>query len=451
MATPDIPKASTSPSLTALNADSFQAELERWADRAAWITDRKRRGWEQFTSRPTPTRKDEAWRFASIPKDVPDGYGLAPSLDEERARVLTERSGLVQQRAGRLVFANDRLVSREAVPPELSEQGVFFESLETALEHHGDIIEPYLMKEGTRLGSEKYFGLHAAFVRSAAVLYVPRFVEIDEPFVACHWLADQGAAVFPHTLVIAEDGARVSMVDCFGSEADTDSGLAVCAADVYAGPGAQVFRKVVQDFNEETVSFQLDNTVAQRDAQVKQVLLNVGARKARFENEVKIEGPGADVKVYSLSVPERNQEFDQRTLQVHAAPNATSDLLFKNALMDKAKTIFSGLIYVEENAQQTDAYQTNRNLLLDPTAEANALPGLEICANDVKCSHGATTGNLDPEEMFYITSRGIRPRTAKQLMVFGFFEEIIREIEHEELRDNLRTLIRRKFESNVKS
>ncbi|MGJ3241379.1 MAG: Fe-S cluster assembly protein SufD [Opitutales bacterium] len=448
MATPDILKASstTSSSLTALNADAFQAELDRWADRAAWITERKRNGWRQFNDLPEPTRKDEKWRFASLPKNVPGGYGLAPAIDEARAAALIDRSAMVDNRSGRLVFANDHCIRHEAIPAKLAEQGVFFESLETALEHHGDIIEPYLMKEGTRLGSEKYFGLHAAFVRSAAVLYVPKFVEIDQPLVAYHWLAGAGAAIFPHTLVIAEDGAKVDLVDIFVSESTEAPGLAVCAADVYAGPGAKVFRKVVQDFNEETTCFQLDNTVAQRDAQVKQVLLNIGARKARFENEVKIEGAGADVKVYSLSVPERNQEFDQRTLQVHAAPNATSDLLFKNALMDKAKTIFSGLIYVEENAQQTDAYQTNRNLLLDPTAEANSLPGLEICANDVKCSHGATTGNLNPEEMFYITSRGIRPRTAKQLMVFGFFEEVIRQIDNEELRDNLRSLIRRKFE-----
>jgi Fe-S cluster assembly protein SufD len=153
--------------------------------------------------------------------------------------------------------------------------------------------------------------------------------------------------------------------------------------------------------------------------------------------------------MYSLTVAEESQEFDQRTFQIHNAPNAVSDLLYKNALLDKSRSIFSGLIKVAEGAQQTDAYQTNRNLLLDPTAEANALPGLEILANDVKCSHGATTGNVDASELFYMMSRGIPKRAAMQLMVFGFFEEVIEKVESDELAENLRTLIRNKFEAKI--
>ena len=158
---------------------------------------------------------------------------------------------------------------------------------------------------------------------------------------------------------------------------------------------------------------------------VKNLAVNIGAERARFENQTRIEGTGADVKMYSLTVAEESQEFDQRTFQTHNAGNAVSDLLYKNALLDKSRTIFSGLIKVAEGAQQTDAYQTNRNLLLDPTAEANALPGLEILANDVKCSHGATTGNVDRRELFYMMQRGIAKRDAMKLMVFGFFEEVI--------------------------
>ena len=153
--------------------------------------------------------------------------------------------------------------------------------------------------------------------------------------------------------------------------------------------------------------------------------------------------------MYSLTVAEKNQEFDQRTFQTHNANNAISDLLYKNALLDKSRSIFSGLIKVAEGAQQTDAYQTNRNLLLDPRAEANALPGLEILANDVRCSHGATTGNVDEEELFYLMQRGISRRVAMQLMVFGFFEEIIDLIDNEELAENVRKLIHHKFDAKL--
>jgi Fe-S cluster assembly protein SufD len=206
----------------------------------------------------------------------------------------------------------------------------------------------------------------------------------------------------------------------------------------------------VQDWNEKTISFQIDTTVAGRDAQVQNVAVNIGAERARFESQTRIEGPGADVKMYSLTVAEETQEFDQRTFQTHKAGNAVSDLLYKNALLNKSRTIFSGLIKVAEGAQQTDAYQTNRNLLLDPTAEANSLPGLEILANDVRCSHGATTGNVDEAELFYMMQRGISRRVAMQLMVFGFFEEIIEKVDNDELAENIRQLIHKKFSGKIR-
>jgi Fe-S cluster assembly protein SufD len=153
--------------------------------------------------------------------------------------------------------------------------------------------------------------------------------------------------------------------------------------------------------------------------------------------------------MFSLSVTDREQEVDQRTLQSHLAPHTTSNLLYKNALIDHSRTIFSGLIKVAEDAQKTDAYQSNRNLLISPTAEANSLPGLEIEANDVRCTHGSTTGQLDENEMFYLLARGIRPAMARELLVFGFFEEVISKIENEELATNIRDLIQRKFREDM--
>ena len=160
-------------------------------------------------------------------------------------------------------------------------------------------------------------------------------------------------------------------------------------------------------------------------------------------------GAGAHVEMLSLVAADADQEIDQRTLQSHNAPHTTSELLFKNTLADKAKTIFSGLIKVSEDAQLTDAYQTNRNLLLSNTAEANSLPGLEILANDVKCSHGATTSQIDPEEIFYMNARGIDKAHAHELIVYGFFEEIIERIDCEELADNVRQLIQTKFKKKL--
>jgi len=378
-----------------------------------------------------------------------EGYAPVAAPSAETLETLAGRSGLVSERAGRTIFVDDAQAGFEGISEELAAQGVIYLPIREAIEAHPELMEKYFLKESTELGSQKFFGLHASIVKAGTVLYVPKGIEVEKPFVNYYWTSGEKAAVFPHTLVIAEDNAKVAVVDIFFSENDANEALNISVSNIHAGPGADVFRKIVQDWNEKTVSFQLDTTVADRDAQVKNVAVNIGAERARFENQTRIEGPGADVKMYSLTVAEENQEFDQRTYQTHNAGNAVSDLLYKNALLDNARSIFSGLIKVAEGAQQTDAYQTNRNLLLDPTAEANALPGLEILANDVKCSHGATTGNVDEDELFYMMSRGIPRRTAMQLMVFGFFEEVIEKVESDELAENLRELIRNKFESKI--
>ena len=186
-----------------------------------------------------------------------------------------------------------------------------------------------------------------------------------------------------------------------------------------------------------------------RAASVRSLAVNIGGSHYRSENQSLIRGEGSDVQMFSLSVTDREQEVDQRTLQSHLAPHATSNLLYKNALIDHSRTIFSGLIKVAEDAQKTDAYQSNRNLLISPTAEANSLPGLEIQANDVRCTHGSTTGQLDESELFYMLARGIRPALARELLVFGFFEEVIAQIENEELAANIRELIQKKFQEDM--
>lgn len=414
-----------------------------------WLTERRQAGSDQFKSLPMPTAKDQTWRFASVGRLDINDFSPAEAPAAETLRALDERSTLVSERAGSIVYVDDVQARFEPISEELSAKGVIYLPIDDAIEQHPELMERYFLKESTELGSKKFFGLHAASVRAGSVLFIPRGVEIDQPIVNYYWTCGARSAVFPHTLVIAEDNSKAAIVDVFFSDTAENEALNIAVSNIHAGNGAKVFRKVVQDWNEKTVSFQLDTTVAGRDTDVKNLAVNIGAERARFENQIRIEGAGAHVKMYSLTVAEENQEFDQRTFQTHNAPNAVSDLLYKNALLDNSRTIFSGLIKVAEGAQQTDAYQTNRNLLLDPTAEANALPGLEILANDVKCSHGATTGNVNEDELFYLMSRGIPKRTAMQLMVFGFFEEVIEKVESEELAENLRILIRNKFEAKL--
>ena len=432
-----------------MNTTLETATHTRSANEPSWLAERRAAGLDQFKNLAMPTARAEEWRFASVGKLGIDNFNPVEAPCAATLDALTERSNLVSDRAGRMVYVDDAPAKFERISPELAKQGVIYLPISEAVEQHPELMEKYFLKESTELGSQKFFGLHAATVKAGAVLYVPKGVEIEKPFVNYYWTSASRAAVFPHTLIIAEDNSKASVVDIFFSETEENEALNISVSNIHAGANAQVFRKVVQDWNEKTVSFQLDTTVADRDAQVKNVAVNIGAERARFENQTRIEGAGADVKMYSLTVAEGRQEFDQRSYQTHNAPMAVSDLLYKNALLDNSRTIFSGLIKVAEGSQQTDAYQTNRNLLLDPSADANALPGLEILANDVRCSHGATTGNVDKEELFYMMQRGIPQRVAMQLMVFGFFEEVIEKIDSEELVENLRQLIHQKFSGKI--
>lgn len=446
----DIPSSSRSEIGSQAAFDELLEQLEQ-ENLPPWLIDAKQKAWQRFLELPMPHRKDERWRFSNVDRNLLNGFRLGNGPSETDAFSLSEVTPFAKESAGELSFADGEQIHFSPVAENLADKGVIFLPMVDALANHGDLIRDYFDRQGQDLGSGKFTALHQALFRSGTFIYIPRNVVVEEPLLSAHWLVNDNAAVFPKTMIIAEDNAQVNLIELFRSADVSPRGFSASQSQIFAGPNAQVFRKVIQDWNEATFSFQDDSTFAERDSRVKNVAVNIGAKKARYENQVRIEGPGADVKLYSLTVADRDQEFDQRTLQVHAAPNATSDLLFKNALLEQSRTIFSGLILVDEKGQQTDAYQTNRNLLLDSTAEANSLPGLEIEANDVKCSHGATTSNLDPDELFYLLSRGVPSRVAKQLLVFGFFEEIIQKFENPSMADNIRHLVQDKFNRNTDS
>ena len=425
----------------------FDHFLERHSDLPEWLVKQKRQSWEEYQNLPAPSRKMETWRFAHVQGLGVEHFRLAPGLDLHEKQRLQSESKHLNHTAARLIFGNDDLISQDPVSEELAAQGVIFEPLERAFAMHSEILEEFFMAQESALGSEKFAALHTALNRNGTLLFVPENVEVELPLVSYHWASGAETAVFPHTLVIAKDNSKVTFVDVYASDEKDSTQLACGVSTLYAGPGARVEYHYVQNWNEASLSFNRLTTIAQRDANIRAFGLNIGSQHARNEGHTVIDGPGSNAELFSLTVAHEDQEIDQRTLQTHKAPHARSDLLFKNALQDRSKTIFSGLIKVAEEAQQTDAYQTNRNLLLSPAAEANSLPGLEILANDVKCSHGATTGQIDENELFYLLARGINKSTAQKLLVFGFFEEILEKIENEELAEYHRELVHQKFEN----
>jgi Fe-S cluster assembly protein SufD len=435
----------TTPTTGVLDATN-QAQETLIFHSADWFATLRQQGWQRFQALPMPTREQEKWRFSDTRTLSFDGFAPAAYPSESTIAALLQRSQIISQPAGLIVHIDGHVVLEPQLSPELVSQGVIFESLEKALKHHPALLKHHLLQHPVNLGGDKFHALHQAWLRAGYFLHIPKGIVVTAPFVSVHWTSADNSAIFPHALVIAADRAQGQVLDFhFGAQLDSRA-LAISCCDVHTGQEAKLERLSVQAWGDQTQSFQVDNTCGGRGAEITAINAALGARRARLENTVRLDGPGADVHLYGISVATEGQEYDQRTLQIHAAPEAKSDLLFKNALLGKSRTIFSGLIKVEPDAQRTDAYQTNRNLILSPEAEADSLPGLEIEANDVKCSHGATTGQVSPEELFYLQARGIPLKLAQELLTQGFLEEILTKISHDEASEALRTLLREKFQ-----
>jgi Fe-S cluster assembly protein SufD len=411
----------------------------------AWYQEDRSRAWRDFQAAPMPNRKEQAWRFASLAKISLDRFTPPQDVGEATREGLIERSIGNERVAGRMVFANHMLLDRRLHAAELAAQGVIWKPLDAALAEHPELVRRYFMAREAQLGSRKFAALHRANVRTGTFLYVPKNVEIALPLEVFHWLTGEGGSVFPHTLLIAETGSKVTLLDYYESAQAQETGFACAVNDLVVGPGAQVTYICAQNWSEHVTSFQINSTVVERAAKALSLHLNLGAAYARLESVSRLVGAGGRSDMLAATVAHDRQEFDQRTLQDHLEPHTASDLLYKNALCDSARTIFAGLIRVEPQAQHTDAYQKVRNLMLSDDAEADSMPGLEILADEVRCTHGATSGHVEDEEMFYLLSRGIDARTAQELIVQGFLHEVLERLPDVNVRPKLEALLAAKF------
>ncbi|MBK1828660.1 Fe-S cluster assembly protein SufD [Haloferula rosea] len=406
----------------------LESSPETAADFPAWFRDRQAAAWSRFQDTPAPTRRDETWRFSSIKQLDFSGYSTAIEVPEDTGSLI-ERSQGLESRSARFIFVNDTLIEIESKLPE----AVICLPLAEALLTHGDLVKEHFMQQETRLGSAKWAALHEAQLTNGLFVHVPDNVEVEGTIEVYHWIAGEKSAVFPHTLIVTGANAKVRVIDYFKSENEEDAGLCLAFNDLYAGPGSKLDYLAIQAVNENSKVLSINETGVARDATAKSFVLNVGASWARNESLSRLDGEGSRSDMLSVSIPARTQEYDQRTFQHHVSPGAYSDLLYKNTLYDKARTIFSGLIFVDEGAHRTDAYQTCRNLFMSSDAEANSMPGLEINADDVKCSHGSTSSQIADEEIFYLQARGIDPVRARQLIARGFSVEVIERLEDEKV------------------
>jgi len=389
-----------------------------------WLADRRAAARATYESLPVPTTRDEAWRYTNLRGFDPDAFVTADAAPADGDGDVVVPLASV---AGRVVQRGSRVVSEEL--PE-GAGGVVFGSLARIVEERPELVERFLGRVVS--DDEKFAAGNMASWRDGVFLYVPRGVEVELPLRATVELAVEGSALHYRALVVLERGARATFIEEFRSAVP---GYLNVVCELVIADGARLEYVTVQDHHTESRQFGTHRATVGRDAEIDWVPVGLGGTRAQSRMESLLADQGATVKVTGAYFLTGREHVDYDTTQEHAAPNTTSDLFFKGALAERARAVWRGVIRVDRGAQKTDAYQENRNLLLSRQAHADSIPGLEIEANDVRCTHGATVGQLDKGQLFYLQSRGLTRAQAERLIVRGFFQDVLDRIGSHDVRD----------------
>ena len=426
-----------------LSASTVDQLSEAAAD-TAFLAARRREAFAAFERAPMPTRKDEHWRFTKLRGvelgELPTVAG-ASDVELARERVSTSLTHATDV-AGELLHVNgvtpDEFFTRSSELPE----GVVFTTLPRAAAEHGELFEAHF---GTvaPIGDgrdEKFVDLNTASLAGGVFLYVPRNVRVELPFRA-DVVMTRGGAVNWRALIVLEEGAEATFVEEFLSTDADYAGLSNAVVELVAGANSRLHYVTAQDYAVPVRHFATHRVHAHRDAQVDWSAVGLGASMGKSRMEAHLVGPGSNVKLTGAYFLTGTQQMDYDTYQLHAAPNAYSDLAFKGVLDEKAHSVWRGMIAVAPGAQGTDAFQANRNLILTSKAHADSIPGLQIEANDVRCTHAATITKVDPEQLFYLQARGITRDEAIKEIVRGFFTDVLDRISVEQVREQVKAAI----------
>jgi Fe-S cluster assembly protein SufD len=393
---------------------------------------------------PVPSAETEEWRYTDLSDLLLDTFSLdgeepaAGSLDEvspgaqQALGEVGDRSGLAIQHNASLVLAH--------LDAEAARAGVRFESIDAALRDHPGLVEGRL-HGAVPFDRTKFTALHAAFRTGGTFVHVPKNVKVELPLQTFTYVDRDGLAVFPHTVLVAEEGAEVTYVDRYASP-DLNGVLSNAVVEIYAGPGAKVRYVALQEWGSGVTHLSVQRAVVGRDADVRTLAVAFGASLSRMEAESLLEGDGGSSEMLGVYFGDDDQRFDFRSIQDHVGSETSSDLLYKGAMKGRSSAIYSGTVIIQQGAHRCNAYQTNRNVLLTETAKAFSIPNLEILTNDpVRCGHAASVGPVDEDTMFYIQSRGIPAKEAERLVVFGFFREVLDRVLLPEVREGVEASI----------
>jgi Fe-S cluster assembly protein SufD len=369
---------------------------------------------EVYRSLPLPDTSMEAWRFTDL-------RGFDPDSFVQNGRVGVPTRDMLEIDVAGLATAAGGKVEIDKLP-----DGVEFAALP---EDHERL--------GTLVGADDKFTAHnAASWQSGLLVRVPKGVELDDPLYV-RVVGDDTGATFWRLLVVAEEGSRFSLIEEYTSPSAEAAGYSNGAVELFVEQGAKFEYVSLQNLAKETWHFATHRATVGKDAELDWVAGGFGSRRGKVRIHNDLAGQGATSRVTGAYFADGTQHLDYDTFQQHHAPSTTSDFAFKGALREQASVVWRGMIRVEEDAQKTNAYQENRNLILSPDAHADSIPGLEILANDVRCTHGATISQVDREQLFYAMSRGLTRSDAERLIVRGFFQDVLDRIELAPVREAL--------------
>lgn len=405
----------------------------------------REKAWEVFQSLPVPTVKDEPWRRTDLKGLHANSFRLPAAeahldLPDAPAALLEPLVG--QEHGGQIILMGGGVKSYLA--PELSAKGVIFTDLRTAEKEYPEIVDRVIGKV-VHASDGKFAALAGALAQNGVLLYVPRGVVVEQPLHSLLWGPGLNLGYISHILVWLEEGASVTYVHESASPSEKGQTLHTGIVELHVGEGANLRFVELQSWGEGVWNFTHERADVDRDGNLDWIFGAVGSHLTKNFSELNLVGQGSTGKMSGFYFTDHDQHLDHDTQQNHLAQHTTSDLLFKGALLHQSRSVWQGMIYVAPGAQKADGYQANRNLVLSRKARADSIPGLEILADDVRCTHGATVGKIDKDQVFYLRSRGIEEKEAERLIVEGFFDPIMQRIPFEGVRGRFQKAIEDKM------
>ena len=433
--------------LQGLSRPSFEQILTDQAE-PQWLVERRRAGFQGFETLPTPdwTRGIRGWWNGTLkPMDfevlqpftpagtiLPD-FDLSGTTEDEAA------AGVIVQHNNQVVRVELSRAARAA--------GVVLSSLEEAVKTHPQIVEKYFMTQVVPVDENRFTAMNAAFWRGGVFLYVPKDAVLTQPFRAVFYADQPHTALFTHTLLVTERNSQVRLIEehrSSGAEGDPltlDSGI----TEIVVGEGSTVEYYDAQEYAENVTNISVKRAIVGKNGLMRWMVATLGSEVTRLTLESNLNGEGSRAETTALAFPNHHQNFDTQTRQLHSVPHTTANSVFKQVLDDQSQLGFRGGIRTIKAAQHTDSFLQVHTLYLNEASKADTLPYLDVDANDVRCSHGATTGMIDKDQIFYLMSRGLSRQEAEEMIVAGFFEEAIERVPLESVREKLRQAIEAKL------